>query len=228
MKISKKWKKCLEISSFNTSVPKILITCFSIPEVWCVTYVIVTFHFELFFCPFNPPNSPKNNNFKKLKTPPGYIIILHMCTKNHDHMLYCSWDMVHDSCNSYFSFWANFCPFTPLTAWKIKISKKMKKAPRDIIISHKYTTNQDHMLYCSWDMVHDRCNSYFSFWANFCPFTPLRAWKIKISKKWKKHLEISSFHTSVPKIKIICYTVPEIWLMMDVIVIFHFGQIFAT
>ena len=169
MKISKKWKKCLGISSFNTSVPKILITCFSIPEVWCVTYVIVTFHFELFFCPFNPPNSPKNNNFKKLKTPPGYIIILHMCTKNHDHM-----------------------------------------------------------LYCSWDMVHDRCNSYFSFWANFCPFTPLRVWKIKISKKWKKHLEISSFHTSVPKIKIICYTVPEIWLMMDVIVIFHFGQIFAT
>ena len=26
----------------------------------------------------------------------GDIIILHMCTKNHDHMMYDSWDMVHN------------------------------------------------------------------------------------------------------------------------------------
>ena len=41
-----------------------------------------------------------------------------------------------------------------------------------------------------------------SFWTVFCPFTPLpplTAQKMKISKKWKKHLEISSFYTSVPK-----------------------------
>ena len=49
------------------------------------------------------------------------------------------------------------------------------------------------MLYCSWDMACDRCNCYFSFWAIFCCFTPLTARKIKILKKWKKHLEISSF-----------------------------------
>ena len=30
------------------------------------------------------------------------------------------------------------------------------------------------------------------------------------------HLDISSFHTSVPKIIIICYTVPETWQMTDV------------
>ena len=35
----------------------------------------------------------------------------------------------------------------------------------------------------------------------FCPFTPLKAPKIKILKKWKKRLEIS-FYTCVPKIKI--------------------------
>ena len=40
-------------------------------------------------------------------------------------------------------------------------------------------------------------------------------------------LEISSFNTSVPKIMIICYTVPKIWRVTDVIVIFHFGLIFA-
>ena len=46
-------------------------------------------------------------------------------------------------------------------------------------------------------------------------------------KKLKTLLEISSFHTSVPKIMIICYTVPETWHMTDVIVTFHFGLFFA-
>ena len=74
--------------------------------------------------------------------------------------------------------------------------------------------------------MHDRCN-YFSFWAIFCPFTPLTAQKTKIKKKMKKkHLEISSFYTSVQKIFIICYPVPEIWRVTDVI-IFHFGLFFA-
>ena len=34
-------------------------------------------------------------------------------------------------------------------------------------------------------------------------------------------------YTSVPKIMIICYTVPKIWRVTDVIVIFHFGLFFA-
>ena len=51
---------------------------------------------------------------------------------------------------------------------------------------------------------------------------------MKSSKKnEKKPLEISSFYTSVPKITIICYTVPEIWFVTDVIVSFHFGLFFA-
>ena len=88
----------------------------------------------------------------------------------------------------------------------------MKKTPGDITILHNCTKNHDHMLYCSWDMARDRCNSYFSFQAIFCPFTPLTAPKIKISKKkWKKRLEISSLYTCVPKIMIRWCTVPEIW-----------------
>ena len=75
-------------------------------------------------------------------------------------------------------------------------------------------------------LAHDRCNCYFSCWAIFCPFTPLTAQKVKIFKKMKKPLEISSFYTSAPKIMIIGYTVPEIWHMTDVI-IFHFGLFFA-
>ena len=47
-----------------------------------------------YFLPFYPPNSPKNQNFEKMKKTPGDIIILHMCAKNYDQMMYGSWDMV--------------------------------------------------------------------------------------------------------------------------------------
>ena len=71
------------------------------------------------FLPFYPPNIPENLNFEKKKTP-GDIIILHKCTKNRDHMLYCSLDMTCNGFNCYFSFWAIFHPLA-LTAQKLKI-----------------------------------------------------------------------------------------------------------
>ena len=40
------------------------------------------------FSPFYPPNNPKNQNFEKIKTTPGDIIILHMCNINDNHMMY--------------------------------------------------------------------------------------------------------------------------------------------
>ena len=101
--------------------------------------------------------------------------------------------------------------------------EKMKKTPRDIIL-HKFTINDNHIIYDSWDISQNR-QIFLSSWAIFCPFTPLTAQRMKILKKWKKHLEIS-FYTSVPKIMIIDYTVPEIRSVTDVI-IFHFGQFFA-
>ena len=108
-----------------------------------------------------------------------------------------SWDMALDTCN-YFSCWAISCPFTSLTAQKMKMSKKMKKTAGNVIILCKCTNTHDHRLYSSWDMACDGCNCS-SFWAIFCPFTPLTAWKMKISKKWRKTLEISSFYTSDAK-----------------------------
>ena len=127
--------------------------------------------------------------------------------------------------------------------------EKMKKIPGNIIISHKSTVNDNHMMYDSWDMKRDRqncchfglffnpnCpwdmvrngrNCYFSFLAIFCPFTSLKTWKIKTSKKRKIHLKTSSFYSSVPKTMIIRNTIPEIWRMTDVIVIFHFELLSA-
>ena len=69
---------------------------------------------------------------------PGDIIILQKCTKNHDHMLYCSCDMAHDRCNCYFSFWAIFCSFNPLPAQKIKRKKKKKNPVRYHHFTHVY------------------------------------------------------------------------------------------
>ena len=87
---------------------------------------------------FYPHNSPKTQNFKKMEKMQRYIITLHKCTKNHDHMLHFSWDMARDRCNCCFSFWATFCPFTLLTAQKIRIFEKWKKAWRYHHFIHVY------------------------------------------------------------------------------------------
>ena len=51
------------------------------PGIWCVTDVIVIFHFGLLFA-LLPPKSSKNQNFEKMNKMSRDIIILHMCTKN--------------------------------------------------------------------------------------------------------------------------------------------------
>ena len=83
-KILKKWKKTLETSSFCIYVPKIMIKWCMVPERWCVTDVIVIYHFGLFFALLQP----KKSKFWKIKKTPGDIIILHMCTKNYYQMMY--------------------------------------------------------------------------------------------------------------------------------------------
>ena len=59
-KLKKIEKNPLEILSFYTSVPKSMIICYTAPEIWHETDVIVIFHFGLL--PFYLPNSPKNQN----------------------------------------------------------------------------------------------------------------------------------------------------------------------
>ena len=134
------------------------------------------------------PNKTPKLKFWKMKKIAGDIIILHMCTKNHNHMMYGSWDTEWDRQN-FLSFWAIFCPFSPLTTWKIKILK-LKKTPGDIIILHICTINDNHMMYGSWDMEHNRQN-FLSFWTIFCPFTPTWTQKIHILEKWTRHLKIT-------------------------------------
>ena len=48
-----------------------------------------------------------------------------------------------------FHFGIFFSLSPPLTARKMKTSKKRKKAPGDIIILNTFTKNHDHIQYCS-------------------------------------------------------------------------------
>ena len=136
-----------------------------------------------------------------------------------------SWDMARNGCNCYFSFWAILFPLPqPPNSPKNENFKKMKKR---LEISSFYTSVPKIMIICyTVSMVCDRCNCYFILGYFFYPFTPITAQKMKISKKMEKSLEISSFYKIVPKIMMICYTGPDIWHMINVI-IFHFDLFFA-
>ena len=195
---------------------------------WSVTTEVG--NYESFLALTPPPKkkkTPKIHNFEKIKKMAGYIIvlnmciiwgmvhdiknenvfldaiILHLCTKNHDHMMYACWDMACDRhgswnirCNSFLSFRAIFCLLTLLTTQKIKI---LKKKPADIIILHLCQMNDNQIIYVSWDIKLNRIFSHFG--PFFCPFTttPPTTQKIKILKNEKENLEISSFYTSAPK-----------------------------
>ena len=78
-------------------------------------------------------------------------------------------------------------------------------------------------MYGSWDMKFNNRRKFLVILGNFLPFYSPNTLKNENIKNEKKPLEISSSYTSVPKIMIICYTVPEIWHMTDVIVIFILG-----
>ena len=65
------------------------------------------------------------------------------------------------------------------------------------------------------------------FFCHLGPFFALQKSKFQKNGKntwWYHHFW---FYTSVPKIMIIGYTVPEIWHVTDVIVLFYFGLFFA-
>ena len=104
-----------------------------------------------------------------MKKTPGDIIILHKCTINGNHVMYGSWDMKHDGQN-FFVILDRFLPFYPPNNPKNQNFEKLKKTPGDIIILHMCTTNDNHMMYGSWDIQHNRQN-FMSFWTIFCPFT---------------------------------------------------------
>ena len=151
------------------------------------------------FCPHLYPKNQNNHNFEKI------IIILQMCTKNHNHMRSNSWDMEWER--------QNFCHFGPLYALlppnnlENQNFEKMKNASPDVTISHLHNKNYDHMMYVSWDI---ECHRHFflSFWGIFCSLTLLTTEKIKIFKKWKKSCRY--YHFTLAHHKLLLH---DVWFL---------------
>ena len=180
--------------------------------------------FWAIFCSFNPLKTLK---IKFGKIQKNVWIYNPFTNVHHKWRSYDAWFLRYKvEQTEFFVFLGHFLPFDPPNNQKNQNFDKTKQNAGDIIIWHLCTTNDNYMMHGSWDMKHDRQN-FLSFWVLFCPFTLLTTQKIKILKKWKPHLEISSPYRSVPKIMIICCTVTEIWLMTHVICNFHFGLFFA-
>ena len=116
-----------------------------------------------------------------MKKTPGDITILHQYAKNHDHMLYCSWDKACDGCNCYFSFWSILCPCTPITAqkWKktLEISSFYTIVPKIIIICY---TALD--IWCMTDVIIFHFGLFFALLPPLQPIT----WKFQQQQKKRR------------------------------------------
>ena len=101
--------------------------------------------------------------------------------------------------------------------------EKMKKNGGDIMI---YTSVPKTTII--WGTVPEILSETDRIFCHFGPFffnTPLTTRKIKILKQWKKHLEMSSRYTYVPKTTIIWCMFPEIWNTTEIIFC-HFVSFF--
>ena len=134
-----------------------------------------------YFLPFNPPssNNPENQNFEKMKKTSWDVIMLNLCNKKHDQMMYSYSDMECDRHN--FCHFVIFCSFTPPLNPKIELWKNVKHIWRYYPFTHVHHKSR------SYDVLFLRykCKgqSFLWFWAIYCPLTLLTTQKIKILKK---------------------------------------------
>ena len=117
----------------------------------------------------------------------GDIIILHICTKNQNHMSYSSWDTEWDIFFLQQESNRN-CHFRPFFAllphyWtrKLKFGKNVNNTWRYYPFTHLYHKSRSHDVWFQRYKVQRR--EFLSFWATFCPLTLLTTKKIKISEK---------------------------------------------
>ena len=140
------------------------------------------------FCPFTPLKTSKIKILKNEKICWRYHHFTHVYQKSQSYDVQFLRYTVRQT--EFFVILDRFLPFYLTNNVKNQNFEKMKSTPGDIITLYMCTINDNHRMYGSWDMKHDGQNILL-FWTIFCPFTHLLTRKIKILKKWKKHLEIS-------------------------------------
>ena len=169
-------------------------------QIWSATDTI--------FCHFRPFFALLPNNWQqKLRFGKNAKNNLSFYTCGPQMMIiWCMVPEISSTTNNFLSFWTIFCPFTHLTTRKIKILKKWKKLQEVLSFKHEYHKWKSYHV---WLLRYGaRQTEFFCILDHFLPFytaffSPLSRYnpetqRIKILKKWKKHLEISSFYTSVP------------------------------
>ena len=136
-------------------------------------------HFGLFFCHFTPLTTWKIKILKKWKKLLELLaIILHKCTKNHDHMLLL-FLRLSDACNCYFSF-GIFFPFYPCKPKNWKFPKNEKNAWRYYHFTHVHQKSWSYVCYTVPEVWRcDGCNCYFLFWVIFAFLPPNLLKKLK-------------------------------------------------
>ena len=186
----KKWKKYLEILSFYTYLSTIKWSSWNIRCDWQKFL-----SFWTIFCIFPPYGLRKSKFWKNEKNIWRYY---HFTNVDHKWQSYDVWFLRYGGRQTeIFVILGHFLHFYSSNNQKNENLKKMKKAPGNIIILQMWIINDNHMMYSSWHMELDRQN-FFVILDSFFPFTFLTIQKSKLLKKWKKHLEILSFHTSIP------------------------------
>ena len=156
------------------------------------------------------------------------IIILHICTKNHNK--WCKVLEIQSKTNKIFYHYGPFFALLlPPPYWSQKSKfwrKKMKKKmPGDIIllwihVYHKWKSYDIWFVKCK-----VRQTKFFVILGHSFPFSPLTTWKIKILTL-KKYLERLSFYTFAPQMAVIWCTVPEKCSATDIISC-HSGPFFS-
>ena len=119
--------------------------------------------------PFYPLNNTKNQNCEKMIKKPGDII-LHMCTKNDNPDVRFLRYWVRRT--EFFVILDQFLPlYPPLTTWKIKILKKWKKTPGDIIILHVCVRKMT-IIWCMVPKILGATDRIFLHFGPFFAFLP--------------------------------------------------------
>ena len=187
----KEKKNYLEMSTFYTCVPKIMIIWCMLPEIWSTTVTFLC-HFGPFFA-FTSLTTLKTKIWKNIKNPLRYYPFTHM---HHTWRWYDVWFLRYRAWQKeFFVILGHFSTSDIPNNLKNQNFEKMKKNSGNIIILNMCTINENHMINGSWDMEHNRHTflSFWPFWVNlghFCPFTPNNPrnqdWK-KEKNPWRYH-----------------------------------------
>ena len=206
----------------NEKTPRYIIILHSVPQMTIILRYGVQQTEFLYFGLFLTllATNQKNENFEKMKKNAWrYYDFTH---KYHKWKSYNVWFLRYGV--QHFGpflthFWPHYWP------WKLKFGKNIKK-PGDIIFLYMCTVNEDHTMYEVWFMRYKgRETDFFVSFGPFLALWPSNKPKNQNLKKWKQHLDISSFYTCVPQIKSydVWFLRYETWQT----IFCHFGQVFV-